>query len=91
MAFVCPSRVVEKRRGYDDGGNGGFGTEPARAVPLESARQNPENQKRRDCNNNSDDHDRSLAVTKAPAVENFAWLLVGAVSTKTSRGSVSLI
>ena len=28
---------------------------------------------------------------KAPAVENFAWLPVGAVSTKTGRGSVSLI
>ena len=26
-----------------------------------------------------------------PAVENFAWLPVGAVSTKTGRGSVSLI
>ena len=28
---------------------------------------------------------------KAPAVEHFAWLSVGAVSTKTGRGSVSLI
>ena len=28
---------------------------------------------------------------KAPAVENFAWLPVGAVSTETGRGSVSLI
>ena len=28
---------------------------------------------------------------KAPAVENFAWLPVEAVSTKTGRGSVSLI
>ena len=28
---------------------------------------------------------------KAPAVEHFDWLPVGAASTKTGRGSVSLI
>ena len=34
---------------------------------------------------------RVLVGWKAPAVEKFAWLPVGAVSTKTGRGSVSLI
>ena len=38
-----------------------------------------------------DDRRIGGAAPKAPAVENFAWLPVGAVSAKSGRGSVSLI
>jgi hypothetical protein len=33
----------------------------------------------------------AVAIHKAPAVENFAWLPVGAASAKTGRGSVPLV
>ena len=36
-------------------------------------------------------HENKKNPAMAPAVENFAWLPVGAVSAKIGRGSVSLI